>query len=410
MPPELRSRVWIVSETYAPELTSTGYYMTALAEGLAARFSVSVLCGQPTYSSRGTVGARREQLNGVDVHRVHGFTFDKNQLFLRILNMLSLTVTVFVALVWDLRRRDVVIVVTNPPTLAYLTRVASWLRGARCVVLVHDVYPEAMIAAGLMRSGSAAARVLNIASAWLLRHADAVVAIGRDMADVLLRKTGGRARVERIPVWASEDLFASTDEAGVRAFRASLGLGDACVAQYAGNIGRVQDIELLLGAARIWLSDAPHIRLVVIGAGARRAWLKDQLTVRGLTNVLLLDERPRAGQAEYLRACDVAVIALVPGMRGIGVPSRLYNIFATSRPVVAAVDADSEPGMAIAEERAGWVVPAGDVAAFAAAVMAACADAHEAGQRGRNGRRAAEEKYTRDTIVRMYEGLVEELA
>ena len=40
-------------------------------------------------------------------------------------------------------------------------------------------------------------------------------------------------------------------------------------------------------------------------------------------------------------------MTFVHGMRGVGVPSRLYNILASGRPVIAAVDATSEPALAV---------------------------------------------------------------
>lgn len=48
-------RLWVVSELYYPEQTSTGYFMTELAEGLAASRDVRVICSQPTYTARGTL-------------------------------------------------------------------------------------------------------------------------------------------------------------------------------------------------------------------------------------------------------------------------------------------------------------------------------------------------------------------
>ena len=53
-------RLWIVTELYYPEETSTGYYLTRIAEGLADGRDVKVLCGQPTYSARGIVAAKHE--------------------------------------------------------------------------------------------------------------------------------------------------------------------------------------------------------------------------------------------------------------------------------------------------------------------------------------------------------------
>ena len=64
-----RVNVWIVSELYYPEDTSTGYYVTEIAEGLATSFVVGVLCGQPSYAWRGTDAPRKEVRKGVTITR-----------------------------------------------------------------------------------------------------------------------------------------------------------------------------------------------------------------------------------------------------------------------------------------------------------------------------------------------------
>ena len=62
-----KQRLWVISEPYYPEETSTGYYLTRIAEGLAGDFDVKVLCGQPNYSARGTVAPKREVHKGVEM-------------------------------------------------------------------------------------------------------------------------------------------------------------------------------------------------------------------------------------------------------------------------------------------------------------------------------------------------------
>ncbi|MCA9071662.1 MAG: hypothetical protein KDA84_22200, partial [Planctomycetaceae bacterium] len=138
------SRIWVVSELYYPEDTSTGYYLTRIAQGLAERSSdpVHVLCGRPTYAARGQKTAWRETHGGVRIQRCWGTTWNKNRLLLRIVNLLTLSVSVFLVAAWRLQRGDRVLVVTNPPLLPFVISWACRLRGARCALLIHDVYPD----------------------------------------------------------------------------------------------------------------------------------------------------------------------------------------------------------------------------------------------------------------------------
>ena len=90
------TRLWIVSELYFPEQTSTGFFLTEISRGLASDFSVSVVCGQPNYSERGIKAPGREMLHGVDIHRLWSTRFRRNRTLLRIINLSTFSLSVFV--------------------------------------------------------------------------------------------------------------------------------------------------------------------------------------------------------------------------------------------------------------------------------------------------------------------------
>jgi glycosyltransferase involved in cell wall biosynthesis len=93
-------------------------------------------------------------------------------------------------------------------------------------------------------------------------------------------------------------------------------------------------------------------------------------------------------------------------MSGAGVPSRLYNVMAAGKPVIAAVDADSEPAMVVNEEAIGWVVPPDQPDKIVAAILEARSDGERLADMGRRARQAAEKKYSREQVIGAYENLI----
>jgi glycosyltransferase involved in cell wall biosynthesis len=248
-------------------------------------------------------------------------------------------------------------------------------------------------------------RVIGAASRRLLGSVDAICVLGRDMAALIARRCG-RTPVHLTPNWASDDVLDSA-ETTPNPLRASLGLTDRFVVQYAGNLGGVQDIGSIVKTAAVLQARAPRIHFLFIGSGRKKRWLAGEVTRLALRNVTVLDELPRSEQAVFLRACDVALMSFVSGMRGVGVPSRLYNILASGRPVIAAVDPTSEPALVIQEEHVGWVIPPGDVDAMARAIMEAEHSADILGQMGRRAASAARSKYRREHILPTYVAILE---
>jgi colanic acid biosynthesis glycosyl transferase WcaI len=396
-----RSRVWLLSELYRPEVTSTGTVMTGIAEGLARRFAVAVICAQPTYSRRGMRAPAREVNCGVSIERCWSARLDKNRITFRLANACTLAATMVTRLTAQVRRGDTVISVTNPPVLPLLATAVALVKRARTVLIVHDVYPEVMTVTGVSGERSAAVRLLRRAMRWLYSRADRIIVVGRDMAEVISSQChDGMARVVVVPNWAELDAVSPADRSSNRLL-SELGLQDRFVLQYAGNLGRPNDVEILADAADR-LRDDRRFHLLVIGSGARLPELRREVERRRLDNVTLLGPLPREEQQVFLNACDAAVHTFVPGMYGLGVPSRMYNVMAAGKPLIAAVDAGSEPALVIEEQRMGWVVPAADGAALASAVRDAMSDPERLAKMGRNGRAAAESLYNHDAVIQEY--------
>ena len=396
------SRIWVISELYYPEDTSTGYYLTRIAEGLAERSQapVHVLCGRPNYAARGVPVSKTEIHQGVRIERAWSTTWNKDRLPLRIINLLTLSLSMLFLAVRRFRRGDRVLVVTNPPLLPFVISWACRLRGARCVLLIHDVYPDVAVASGLLRSSSLPARLLNRVVARLYRSVDRIIVLGRDMRDLVLKKLPpADRRVRIIPNWADTDLV--VPRAGENRILREYGLLDKFVVQYSGNMGRSHNLEAIVSCAQR-LRDRKDIHFLLVGSGAKKGWLVREVREQRLDNITIADRRPREDLPELLSAGDVALITFVPGMAGVSVPSRLYNMLAAGKPILALADAGSEVDLVIREENVGLVIPPENVPAFEQAILR-LADQPALGKAmGERARRAAETTYQFETILAAY--------
>lgn len=399
----MAGHIWVVSELYYPEETSTGFLLTKIAEGLAETFPVRALAAQPTYSRRGAKAPARETVNGVEIRRCFSTTFDKNKLALRLVNALTITISMFFHLMKHLRRGDQVLVVTNPPMLPFATALAARLKGVPFVLLVHDVYPEALVAMGMAKRGALMTRIGHFVNNRLYRAAARVAVLGRDMAELVRRKLRrDHAKVVLIPNWADLDLVSPAPKSDNAMLR-ELGLSDRLVVQYAGNMGRTHGLEWIADAAER-LRDA-NVSFLFVGSGAKKAWLEAAAKERGLTNVIMAGNKPRSEQPVFLNACDVSIISFVHGMSGVSVPSRMYNVLAAGKPILAMADDDSELALVVREEEAGWVVAPGDVDGIEQLLRRLAANPAEAEERGRRGRAAVERLYSLRRVVDLYTDL-----
>jgi glycosyltransferase involved in cell wall biosynthesis len=136
--------------------------------------------------------------------------------------------------------------------------------------------------------------------------------------------------------------------------------------------------------------------------GVKRKWLEKRVAELDLTNVTILDPRPRSEQLVFLNACDVALVSLVGKMVGVSMPSRTYNILAAGKPILALAEHGSEVSRVVEEDNAGWVVPPGDPTLFAETVREIVRQRADLPSMGRSARASALEKYSLETALEKY--------
>ena len=321
------TKVWILSELYFPEQTVPSPFLTRIAEGLAPHWRVQVVCSQPTYAARGIRAAKREERHGVYIRRVTSTTLDKDVIIYRIINFVTISLSIFFVSLRHVRRGDIVLVMSNPPLLPFLAVVLCRLRGAKSILMIQDVYPEILICAGITGPDSILARFGYWATRKLYRSCDSLVVLGRDMANLAAQKIEGLSgKIKIITNWGDWDYISPRDR-DENSLLQQLQLADHFVVQYSGNMGRTHGLEDLIQAARKLVS-SPEIHFLFIGSGAKRRWLEKKIRESELKNLTILPPRSRQDLPDSLNACDLAVVALSPGMSGVSVPSRMYNIMA----------------------------------------------------------------------------------
>ncbi len=399
------STLWIFSELYYPEDSATGYYVTGVAEGLAKVLDVRVLCAQPTYAARGTIAPKEEIYRGVRIHRCTATALNKDVLVFRLINLLTISLSIFIHALLKVRPGDRVFVVTNPPTLPFVALIVCKLRKARLVLRIEDVYPEAMVAASILHPRSLVYRFLEALHRRLYQAVDSIVVLGRDMKSLVVQKAPSCiTRTIVIPNWADLDQVRPLPRSENPLLH-RLRLQERFVIQYSGNMGRTHDLESIIEIATRLQNNA-EIHFLFIGSGAKQASVKAMIERRRLANVTILPPQKRSDLSISLNACDVSIISFVPGMVGVSVPSRMYNVLAAGKPMIAVTGKDSELAMLIREAKVGWIVEPKDIEGLRNAVLEAYAQRETLPEISRRARCIVEENYSYQAVIEQYRALL----
>jgi colanic acid biosynthesis glycosyl transferase WcaI len=407
-------RLLLVNQHYPPDSGATGRLLAQLAERLArAGHRVTVLTGRPTYAeARDRSDAPLlENRNGVRVVRLPMLPRRDGALG-RSLHYLGFATSMLVAGLRE-RRPDAVLAWSSTPMFGGPAALAvARFHRAAFVYGVQDVYPEIAVALGALRSRPLV-RLARLLERLAWRGADRVVVIGRALAAFAADRGVDPSRVVVIENWADTETLRPCETSG---FRTEIGLApDDFVVQYAGNLGRSQDLEAVLEAARLveaageesGEAEGRRVRFLLVGAGANAPAV--EAAAAGAGNVSAAPYQPEERLGDVLAAADLALVPLRSGLGRYCVPSKLYSILASGRPVGALLDSDTDVARIVETAECGFRVDPDDPRSLADEILRLAAEPDRARRFGENGRRWGEEKGSLARAAARYEGLLGEV-
>lgn len=390
-----KDTLWIISELFPPEETSTGYIMGEIANTLADKYIVKVICGPEQYDKkkRIVVDGTSTKNPEISVNRVKAVEEDKSSKLSRIKKFLLMSWRLYSMARKSIRKGDKVLMVTNPFPLIVLMGHLRRHREFNLSMLVHDITPE-----GLYTDISIprivyllVERVFNKAYA----STDMLISIGRDMGEILVRKCRKythKPRIEIIENWSDASNIFPLDHDRT----------DKVVIQYAGNIGNAQGVEEFVDL--LHQSGSSQVEFSIWGTGNNELNIKNKVRKLDMNDrVTFNGPYMRSQQNDVLNRCDIALVCLVEGMYGLGVPSKTYNILAAGKPILYIGERGTEVWRVVEEYGNGVCFEPSDTNGLCTFLRSLNVNSFARLQEmGKISRKLAEEKYSKETILNKF--------
>jgi putative colanic acid biosynthesis glycosyltransferase WcaI len=397
--------VCFFNRSYWPDVSATGQLLTELAEDLVRLhgWEVTVVAGYPLRSDDSLASSAWR--NGVHIVRAAGSTLDPRRFVGRATNYISYFASAAVKGL-AIRKPDVVVALTDPPIIGLAAVGAAAKARAPFVFLCEDIFPEVAALLEDFHSDTVDAALTQV-NRFLVRKATRIVALGEAMKRRLVDGKGADpSKVTVIHNWA--DCRSVAPGPRDNPFARQHGLVDRFVVLHAGNIGLSQDLEIVLHAAE-QLRDRPDVVFVFVGDGAKKKELQDIAARRDLRDVMFLPFQPREMMDQSYATADVSLVSLKRGLAGVIVPSKVYNVLASGRPCIAAVEQDCEVADIIHRHDCGFVIGPGDASALRARILELAADRERGLAMGMRARCAALQ-FDRPRQVAAYDAVLREVA
>ncbi|WP_345763825.1 glycosyltransferase family 4 protein [Diaminobutyricibacter sp. McL0608] len=353
-----RPRVVIASRIFEPEGGAGAFRLGALARALdAAGFDLRVLTTRPPDGEY----ARDDRIRRWPVLR------DRTGAVRGYIQYATFDVPLFFRLLFS--RRPDAIVVEPPPTTGFAVYLASRLKRTGYVYFAADILSTASQGIGV---SPAIVRVLRAVEGFVLRKADAVLAVSDGVASELL--TFGVAP-ERITVVGTGIDTAVFSPDGARPEPA----GPYLV--YAGTMSEIQGAQVFVEAFRRISGDFPTARLVMLGRGTELPLLREIAAPLGPERVVFAGQVRGEAVAFWLRGARASLASVRPD-RGydFAFATKAFTSLSCGTPVIYAGEGATR--RVIEEHRLGITVD-WKVDAVVEAMKTVLTDPADSAERGR---------------------------
>lgn len=331
----------MLTQWFEPEPTSKGL---VFARALVRRgHQVEVITGFPNYPGGKIYPGyrvkltKREEIDGASVLRVPLYPSHDGSALHRAANYLSFAAaaSLFGALLT--RKPDVIYVYHPPLTVGLTAMVLGAVKRAPFVYDVQDLWPDTLAASGMLHDRRAL-RVVDWVARWVYRRAGVLVVLSEGFKSALVERGVPASKIEVIHNWCDEDQLQASTSAGAE----SEPPAERFTVAFAGTMGKAQNLESVLRAAKLLQVTNPDIRFVFVGGGVEAGALEACSREMALGNVRFLPRMPMSEVGGVLAAADVLLVHLKDDpLFEITIPSKTQAYLAAGKPVLMAVRGDA---------------------------------------------------------------------
>lgn len=332
-------RVLIHTLIFSPDGVSTAYLYNDIALRLQQRgYEVVVLTTTPHFNivleqvekqpMRWKVWGfcKKSKFNGMTVLHVPQKKFKST--LLRLIGFVYWHIVSFI-IGLTIKHVDLILSPSPPLTVGWMNLGLAKLKGCKVIYNVQEIYPDI-----LKMKGGFVLKFLRRMESKVYNQSDAVTTIDKVFYDTIVPRFKDQSKLHIIPNFVDTGLYRALSSLQVNSLLDSklFPNTDSIKLLYAGNIGHAQSWEPLIALAE--KTRDLNVEYVVIGEGAKRGYVEEEIKKRGLDKLHLLPYQPRELMPAILSYSDASFIFMAPEMDGDGFPSKVYTIMACERPLL----------------------------------------------------------------------------
>jgi len=332
---EKNKKILIVTEFFYPEEFKINDVALSWKDN---GYDVDVLTLAPTYplgkvfSGYKNGFLSKSKWQGITVYRVHATIGYKSSTFKKILKYLNFMIFGSIVALFIGKKYDYVFGFNASALTSMLPAVLIRKLYKKPVTLwAQDIWPDSVYAYGLKKT-KILSFCLNVFVKFMYFNIDNIAISGKGFESKLKPYAKDGLSFNYLPNWA--------DNLDMNLSAASFGDVSKVHFTFAGNVGRVQNLENIIQAFNGLSNEyAKKSQLNVIGDGSALADLK---ILNKKDNVVFHGKKPRDEMARYYKASDFLIVSLIDEpIFSVTVPAKTQTYIDAKKPILAIINGDT---------------------------------------------------------------------
>jgi len=277
---------------------------------------------------------RKDEYQGINIFRLHAVTGYRDSVVKKILKYINFMIFGSIAAIFIGRKYDYVFGFNMSALTGMLPAVViRKLYKKPLTFWTQDVWPDSVYAYGFKKT-KMLSTALDIFVRFMYKNIDSIAVSGKGFESKLTPYIRKDLIFHYLPNWA-DDLDNNL---------ASKNLGkskEAIHFTFAGNIGKVQNLENIINAFCLLSSEFQEkSQLNIIGDGSNLENLR--ILANNNPNIVFHGKKPRSDMASYYKASDFLIISLVDEpIFSVTVPAKTQTYIAAKKPILAIINGDT---------------------------------------------------------------------
>jgi glycosyltransferase involved in cell wall biosynthesis len=325
-------KILIVSQYYHPDVTAAAFRIKETADILSSKgHQISVITAKP---HKGIINSSKKYDDAnVKVIRLPIIKYYGKGKWNYLAHYASFMLNALFAYLVNFGQKYDVVFASSPPLSVGLAGfLMSAIQGSKFILDIRDIWPDSAVAAGQLNQNSKLYKFGKILEQWLYKKADLITCVSIPMADYIrgfIIKGNVAVIYNGVP---HQYLHSEGDR---ETPNNTLFEDNKINITYLGNMGYVQNLQVILEVAKQIKDEMPEIKFYFIGDGIEKSRLEKFKEDNFLDNVMIIGPVAKTQAIQLMRESSALFFQLKDDMvMEKTVPSKVFDYMTAGKPIL----------------------------------------------------------------------------